>query len=95
MSSVKHCAKPATSWIAGGIPTSMMFNLEQRHGEKKPVIKKALVELSGAPYKFYVKHRNDWAIKTSYVFPGSIQYYGPTEVCDAPTKTLILEQAGK
>ncbi len=95
MSSVKHCAKPATSWIAGGIPTSMMFNLEQRHGEKKPVIKKALVELSGAPYKFYVKNRNNWAIKTSYIFPGSIQYYGPTEVCDAPTKTLILEQAGK
>lgn len=95
MSSVKNCAKPASEWIAGGIPTSMMFNLEQRHGEKKPVIKKALVDLNGAPYKFYVKNRNDWAINTSYIYPGAIQYYGPAEVCDAPTKTLILEQSSK
>ncbi len=95
MSSVKNLAKPATEWVAGGIPTSMMFNMEQRHGEQKPVIKKALVDLDGAPYKTYVKYRNEWAVKTSYLFPGSVQYYGPAEVCDAPTKTLILESEGK
>ena len=91
MSSVKNLAKPATEWVPGGIPTSMMFNMEQRHGEKKPVIRKALVELEGAPYKEYVKYRNEWAENTSYLFPGAIQYYGPAEVCDAPTKTLTLE----
>lgn len=91
MSSVKNLAKPATEWVPGGIPTSMMFNMEQRHGEKKPVIRKALVELDGAPYKEYVKYRDEWAVNTSYLFPGAIQYYGPEEVCDAPTKTLILE----
>ncbi|MBP5706423.1 MAG: diphosphate--fructose-6-phosphate 1-phosphotransferase, partial [Spirochaetales bacterium] len=92
MSSIKNLAKPATQWIPGGIPTSMMFNMEQRHGEQKPVIKKALVELNGAPYKEYAKYRKEWALNTSYLFPGAIQYYGPTEVCDAPTKTLMLEQ---
>ena len=92
MSSIKNLAKPAAQWIPGGIPTSMMFNMEQRHGEQKPVIKKALVELDGAPYKEYAKYRCDWALNTSYLFPGAIQYYGPTEVCDAPTKTLMLEQ---
>ncbi len=91
MSSVKNLAKPATEWIPGGIPTSMMFNMEQRHGEKKPVIRKALVELDGAPYKEYAKYRDEWAVNTSYLFPGAIQYYGPAEVCDAPTKTLVLE----
>lgn len=92
MSSIKNLAKPAAQWIPGGIPTSMMFNMEQRHGEQKPVIKKALVELDGAPYKEYAKYRKEWALNTSYLFPGAIQYYGPAEVCDAPTKTLILEQ---
>ncbi|MBP5449597.1 MAG: diphosphate--fructose-6-phosphate 1-phosphotransferase, partial [Spirochaetales bacterium] len=92
MSSIKNLSKPATQWIPGGIPTSMMFNMEQRHGEQKPVIKKALVELDGAPYKEYAKYRKEWALNTSYLFPGAIQYYGPAEVCDAPTKTLILEQ---
>ena len=92
MSSIKNLAKPAAQWIPGGIPTSMMFNMEQRHGEQKPVIKKALVDLNGAPYKEYAKYRCDWALNTSYLFPGAIQYYGPTEVCDAPTKTLMLEQ---
>lgn len=91
MSSIKNLAKPAAEWIAGGIPTSMMFNMEQRHGEKKPVIKKALVDLNGAPYLTYVKYRKEWALHTSYLFPGAIQYYGPAEVCDAPTKTLMLE----
>ncbi len=91
MSSVKNLAKPATEWVPGGIPTSMMFNMEQRHGEKKPVIRKALVELDGAPYKEYAKYRDEWAVNTSYLFPGAIQYYGPAEVCDAPTKTLVLE----
>lgn len=92
MSSIKNLAKPAAQWIPGGIPTSMMFNMEQRHGEQKPVIKKALVDLNGAPYKEYAKYRKEWALNTSYLFPGAIQYYGPAEVCDAPTKTLILEQ---
>lgn len=91
MSSVKNLAKPATEWVPGGIPTSMMFNMEQRHGEKKPVIRKALVELDGAPYKEYAKYRDEWAVNTFYLFPGAIQYYGPAEVCDAPTKTLVLE----
>jgi len=91
MSNVKNTSKPASEWIAGGIPTSMMFNLEQRHGEKKPVIKKALVELNGKPFNFYKKNRNDWALNTSYIFPGAIQYYGPSDICDQPTKTLILE----
>ena len=71
----------------------MMMNIEQRHGEKKPVIKKALVELTGKPFEELVKNRDKWAIETSFVFPGAIQYYGPTEVCDAPTKTLLLEKS--
>jgi pyrophosphate--fructose-6-phosphate 1-phosphotransferase len=71
----------------------MMMNMERRHGEMKPVIRKALVELNGAPFKKLADNRADWAINTSYVYPGPIQYFGPSEVCDQPTKTLMLEQA--
>lgn len=92
MSSVKNTVAPAEEWVAGGVPITMMMNMEKRNGEMKPVIKKALVELDGAPFKEFVKHRAEWARETSFVYPGPIQYFGPTEVCDQPTKTLALEQ---
>ena len=91
MSSVKNTAKPVDEWIAGGIPITMMMNMEKRSGEMKPVIKKALVELDGKPYQYFVAHRTEWARNTSYIYPGPIQYFGPTEVCDRPTITLALE----
>jgi pyrophosphate--fructose-6-phosphate 1-phosphotransferase len=91
MSIIKNLSKKAADWTAGGVPLTMMMNLEQRHGFKKPVIKKALVDLSGRPFKAFEAARNDWAVKTSYLYPGSIQYYGPPEICDQPTKTLLLE----
>ena len=93
MSSVRNTTAPANQWIAGGIPVTMMMNMERRHGEMKPVIQKALVKLDGAPFKAFAAHREEWALTTSYVYPGPIQYFGPTEVCDQPTKTLQLEQA--
>ena len=92
MSSVRNTTAPAAEWIAGGIPVTMMMNMERRHGEMKPVIRKALVELEGAPFKYFVANRDQWAVKTEYVYPGPIQYFGPTEVCDQPTMTLKLEQ---
>jgi pyrophosphate--fructose-6-phosphate 1-phosphotransferase len=82
---------PANEWIAGGIPLTMMMNLEQRHGSKKPVIKKALVDLNGRPYKTLEEKRATWAEKTCFIVPGAIQYFGPSHVCDAPTITLKLE----
>ena len=91
MSSIKNTCRPADEWVAGGIPITMMMNMEKRNGEMKPVIRKALVELSGRPYKFFVCHRTEWARNTSFVYPGPIQYFGPSEVCDQPTKTLQLE----
>ena len=93
MSSVRNTMLPADQWIAGGIPITMMMNMERRHGEDKPVIKKALVELDGAPFKFFASKREEWAKTTSYVYPGPIQYFGPSEVCDQCTKTLTLEQS--
>ena len=93
MSSVRNTTAPAEKWIAGGIPVTMMMNMEKRHGEMKPVIQKALVKLDGAPFKKFAANRDEWALTTSYVYPGPIQYFGPTEVCDEPTKTLQLEQA--
>jgi pyrophosphate--fructose-6-phosphate 1-phosphotransferase len=93
LSSVKNLAAPAAEWIAGGVPLTMMMNMEQRHGVKKPVIRKALVELDGAPFKAFDAARDIWAAKTCFLFPGAIQYYGPSEVCDKPTKTLQLEHA--
>lgn len=92
MSSVRNTTAPAAEWIAGGVPITMMMNMERRHGEMKPVIQKALVKLDGAPFKAFAAKRECWAMKTDYVYPGPIQYFGPTEVCDQPTKTLQLEQ---
>jgi pyrophosphate--fructose-6-phosphate 1-phosphotransferase len=88
---VRNLIAPASEWIAGGVPLTMLMNMDQRHGAKKPVIKKALVELDGAPFKAFDAVRDIWAVKTSFCFPGAIQYYGPKEVCDKPTKTLKLE----
>jgi len=93
MSSVRNLTAPAAEWIAGGVPITTMMNMEKRHGAMKPVIQKALVRLDGAPFQFFKAVREDWADdKTSYIYPGPIQYYGPTEVCDLPTRTLMLEQ---
>ena len=92
LSKVSNLSAPASEWVAGGMPITKMMNIERRHGEDKPVIKKALVELDGKPFKYFEAHRDEWAVETSYVFPGAIQYYGPTEVCDITTRTLALEQ---
>ncbi len=92
MAIVKNTTAPADEWIAGGVPITMMMNMERRNGEMKPVIRKALVELDGEPFKAFVAMRDEWARKTCYVYPGPIQYWGPTEVCDKPTMTLALEQ---
>ncbi|MDR1722798.1 MAG: diphosphate--fructose-6-phosphate 1-phosphotransferase [Tannerella sp.] len=91
MASVRNTTAAANKWIAGGIPITMMMNLELRHGSMKPVIQKALVRLDGAPFKKFASKRNAWALNTDYVYPGPIQYFGPTEVCDEPSKTLQLE----
>lgn len=93
MSSVRNTTAPAEQWVVGGVPITMMMNMERRHGEMKPVIQKALVKLDGAPFKKFAANRDEWAIATAYVYPGPIQYFGPTEVCDQPTKTLQLERA--
>ena len=92
MAIVKNTTAPAAEWIAGGVPITMMMNMEKRNGEMKPVIKKALVRLDGAPFKEFASRRNQWARETCFVYPGPIQYFGPTEVCDQATKTLQLEQ---
>ena len=92
LSKVSNLSRPAEEWVAGGMPITKMMNIERRHGEDKPVIKKALVELDGKPFKYFEAHRDEWAVETYYTFPGAIQYYGPTEVCDLTTRTLALEQ---
>ena len=92
LSSVRNLTAPAKDWIAGGVPLTMMMNMEQRHGSQKPVIRKALVELDGKPFKEFAKNREEWAVKTSFTYPGAIQYYGPDAVCNQPTKTLQLER---
>ena len=93
MSSVRNLTAPASEWIAGGVPITTMMNMEKRHGAMKPVIQKALVHLNGAPFKYFEAVREEWADdNTTYIYPGPIQYYGPTEVCDQPTRTLMLEQ---
>lgn len=92
MASVCNTIAPADEWVAGGTPITMMLNMERRNGEMKPVIQKALVELDGAPFKYYASQRERWAIETDFVYPGPIQYFGPTEVCDQPTITLRLEK---
>ncbi|NLG14834.1 MAG: diphosphate--fructose-6-phosphate 1-phosphotransferase [Lentisphaerae bacterium] len=93
MSSVRNVAQPATAWEAGGIPLTMMMNMERRHGKDVPVIRKALVELDAAPFKMFAKHRDAWAEGVDFVYPGPIQYFGPAEVCDRTTMTLQLERA--
>ena len=93
LSKVSNLSAPASEWIAGGMPITKMMNVERRHGEDKPVIRKALVELDGAPFKYFEAHREEWAVDTCFQYPGAIQYYGPTEVCDITTVTLALEQA--
>ena len=95
MSSIRNLTKPSVQWIAGGIPITMMMNMERRNGEMKPVIQKALVKLDGGPFKKFAESREKWAKETSYVYPGPIQYFGPAEVCDLPPKTLVYEQQGK
>ena len=92
MAIVKNTTAPASEWVAGGVPITMMMNMERRHGAMKPVIRKALVRLDGAPFKEFAAHREEWAEKTAFVYPGPIQYFGPTEVCDQCTMTLKLEQ---
>ncbi len=92
MSVIRNTTAPASEWIAGGVPITMMMNLEKRAGKFKPVIRKALVELDGAPFKYFAANREEWAVNTCYLYPGSIQYWGPSEVCDQTTKTLQLEQ---
>ena len=91
LSCVKNLVKPASEWVAGGVPLTMMMNMEKRHGEMKPVIKKALVKLDGAVFKELEEHRDDWAMNDRYLFPGAIQYFGPSNVCDITTVTLQLE----
>ena len=93
LSKVSNLSKPAEEWVAGGMPITKMMNIERRHGADKPVIRKALVELEGAPFKFFAEHRAEWAVETCFMYPGAIQYFGPTEVCDLTTRTLALEKA--
>ena len=93
LSKVSNLQAPAEEWVAGGMPITKMMNIERRHGADKPVIRKALVELEGAPFKFFAANREKWAVETCFVYPGAIQYFGPSEVCDATTKTLALEKA--
>ena len=92
LSKVSNLSKPAEEWVAGGMPITKMMNMERRNGEDKPVIRKALVELDGKPFKYFEAHRDAWAVETAFTYPGAIQYYGPSEVCDLTTRTLALEQ---
>ena len=93
LSKVSNLSKPAEEWVAGGMPITKMMNIERRHGADKPVIRKALVELDGKPFQYFCEHRDEWATETCFVYPGAIQYFGPTEVCDLTTRTLALEKA--
>ncbi len=93
LSKVSNISKPAEEWIAGGMPITKMMNMERRNGEDKPVIRKALVELDGKPFKYFEANREKWAVETCFTYPGAIQYYGPAEVCDLTTRTLALEKS--
>ena len=95
LSKVSNISRPAEEWVAGGMPITKMMNMERRNGEDKPVIRKALVELDGAPFKYFEAHRDEWAVKTCFTYPGAIQYFGPAEVCDLTTRTLALEKGQK
>ena len=92
LSKISNLSKPAEEWVAGGMPITKMMNIERRHGEDKPVIRKALVELDGKPFAYFAAHREKWAVETCYTYPGAIQYYGPSDVCDQTTRTLALEK---
>lgn len=92
LSKISNLSKPASEWVAGGMPITKMMNIERRHGEDKPVIRKALVDLEGKPFKYFEANRDKWAEETCFLYPGAIQYYGPEEVCDLTTRTLALEQ---
>ncbi len=92
LSKVSNISCPAEEWVAGGMPITKMMNMERRNGEDKPVIRKALVELDGAPFRYFAQHRDEWAEKTCFTYPGAIQYFGPSEVCDLTTRTLALEK---
>ena len=91
LSKVSNLSKPAEEWVAGGMPITKMMNMERRHGADKPVIRKALVELDGKPFQYFAANREKWALDTCFVYPGAIQYFGPSEVCDKTTITLALE----
>ena len=93
LSKVSNLSKPAEEWVAGGMPITKMMNMERRHGADKPVIRKALVELDGKPFQYFASVREQWAVETAFTYPGAIQYFGPTEVCDLTTRTLALEKA--
>ena len=93
LSKVSNISRPAEEWIAGGMPITKMMNMERRNGKDKPVIRKALVELDGKPFKYFEAHRGQWAVETCFTYPGAIQYYGPAEVCDLTTRTLALEHS--
>jgi pyrophosphate--fructose-6-phosphate 1-phosphotransferase len=95
IANVRNLTAPAEQWIAGGVPLTMMMNMEHRHGSEKPVIRKALVDLEGKPFKAFAAARETWKVTTSFVYPGSVQYFGPPEVCDQPSITLKLETGGK
>ena len=92
LSKVSNLSRPAEEWVAGGMPITKMMNIERRNGEDKPVIRKALVELEGKPFKYFTENREKWAVETAFTYPGAIQYYGPAEVCDLTTRTLALEK---
>ena len=92
LSKVSNLAKPADEWVAGGMPITKMMNIERRNGEDKPVIRKALVELDGKPFKYFAANRDKWAVETAFTYPGASQYYGPASVCDLTTRTLALEK---
>ena len=93
LSKVSNISKPAEEWVAGGMPITKMMNIERRNGADKPVIRKALVELDGKPFQFFAANREKWAVETCFTYPGAIQYYGPSEVCDITTRTLALEKS--
>ena len=92
LSKISNLSKPAEEWVAGGMPITKMMNMERRNGKDKPVIRKALVELDGKPFTYFASHRDAWAVETAYTYPGAIQYYGPSDVCDLTTRTLALEK---
>ncbi|RMD83501.1 MAG: diphosphate--fructose-6-phosphate 1-phosphotransferase, partial [Lentisphaerae bacterium] len=93
ISSLRNLSQPVDAWIPGGIPLTVMMNMERRHGHDKPVIRKALVELDGKPFQYFASQREQWAMEEAYLFPGPIQYFGPAEVCDQVTETLKLEHS--